>query len=348
MKSLRNRLQARFDEEKGAVLIFVAGSLLILLGFVAFATDLGWFYLNTSHAQRTADAASLAGVIRMPSDFAQAELDAKEIAAANGFVDGVDGTTVVVEEVYDTAGLQLPYQLKVTVTREVPTFFLNAFGKQTELISRTATAEFIPPIPLGSRDNFIGNQGECNPSGGPGCPAFWANIHGRYTDTRMGDAYSSRCFDGAGSGAGCVSGNPDNPTWRAEGTRMASKSCLGWIRSPSSSSTSNSIKMDPTAIGPATTTTSPAVIPAQRRGSPYGSRMQHPTILSTIRSCPTSDASATTRRSPDSTRAIPTTSPSIAPWTRRAHRVSMSFRSSCSTTRARLAMTVVSTGTRCE
>ena len=217
MKSLRNRLQARFDEEKGAVLIFVAGSLLILLGFVAFATDLGWFYLNTSHAQRTADAASLAGVIRMPSDFAQAELDANEIAAANGFVDGVDGTTVVVEEVYDTAGLQLPYQLKVTVTREVPTFFLNAFGKQTELISRTATAEFIPPIPLGSRDNFIGNQGECNPSGGPGCPAFWANIHGRYTDTRMGDAYSSRCFDGAGSGAGCVSGNPDNPTWRAEG-----------------------------------------------------------------------------------------------------------------------------------
>lgn len=220
MTSLRERLRARCEEERGAVLIMVAGSLLILLGFVSFATDLGWFYLNTSQAQRTADAASLAGVIRMPSDFPQATADAMEIAAANGFVDGVDGASVVVEQVFDTSGDQLPFQLKVTVTREVPTFFLNALGKSTETVSRAAIAEFIPPIPLGSRFNTIGNQAACNPQPVPvtsTCPAFWANIHGRYTDTRMGDAFSSRCFDGSGSGndANCTS--PQNPTWRAAG-----------------------------------------------------------------------------------------------------------------------------------
>ena len=221
MSSLKERLANRFEEEKGAVLIFVAGSLLVLLGFVAFATDLGWFYLNASQAQRTADAAALAGVIRMPSDFGQATTDALDIAAANGFVDGLDGASVVVEEVFDTSGDQLPYQLKVTVTREVPAFFLNALGKQTETVTRSSVAEYIPPIPLGSRFNTFGNQAGCDPQPIPvtnTCPAFWANIHGRYTDTRMGDAFSSLCFDGTGSGNDGNCTNPlANPTFRDDG-----------------------------------------------------------------------------------------------------------------------------------
>lgn len=218
MAAAWRRIRDNTKDEHGAVLIFVAGSLLVLLGFVAFATDLGWFYLNTSHAQRTADAAAMAGVIRMPSDFPQATTDALEIAAANGFVDGVDGASVVVEEVFDDLGDQLPYQLQVTVSREVPAFFLNALGKSTETVTRSAVAEFIPPIPIGSRFSTIGNQAECNPQPNPPtstCPAYWANIHGRHTDVVNGDAYSSRCRDGAGAGndGNCA----QNPTYRADG-----------------------------------------------------------------------------------------------------------------------------------
>jgi hypothetical protein len=43
------------------------------------------------------------------------------------------------------------------------------------------------------------------------------NLHGRYTDTRMGDAFSSYCDDGAGSGSGS-DGCARNPSWRNPAT----------------------------------------------------------------------------------------------------------------------------------
>ena len=38
-----------------------------------------------------------------------------------------------------------PTQLRVTVTDQVPTFFLKVFGMSSQVITRTAQAEFVPP-----------------------------------------------------------------------------------------------------------------------------------------------------------------------------------------------------------
>jgi hypothetical protein len=81
----------------------------------------------------------------------------------------------------------------VTVQTVVPTFFLKALGVDTMTIERASTAEYIPPLKLGSPSNQFGNS--CDPTQ-PGCTGqsnFWANIHGRWTSTVMGDAYSSFC-----------------------------------------------------------------------------------------------------------------------------------------------------------
>lgn len=176
--------------------------IVILLGVAAFAVDLGWFYLNASRIQRAADAGSLAGVIWMPDDFSQATASAKEITRTNGYEDGVDSAVVVVDPVPGDS-----HQLQVTVTDTVPTFFLNVFGMENQTIMKIARAEFVPPLPLGSPENQFGNS--CDPEMASGCgPNFWANIHGRYTDTVLGDAFSPACRGSVE--AGCT----PNDMWR--------------------------------------------------------------------------------------------------------------------------------------
>jgi len=208
MRQALRHLRALHDREEGGILALTGLSLVLLLGLSAFATDLGWFYVNANRVQRAADAAALAGVIHMPQDFPQASADALSVAKANGLESGVGSAVVTPAVVPDE-----PHQLRVIVTDTVPTFFLRAFGQDAQTITRSATAEFIPPLPMGSPGNTFGNPPGCA-GGGAGCPEFWANIHGRYTDTRMGDGHSSYCNDGSGSGAGCP-GPQDG--WRADG-----------------------------------------------------------------------------------------------------------------------------------
>ncbi len=209
MRTPRSFVHRLHADERGVSVPLVAVMFTVLLGMAAFAVDLGWFYINAAQVQRTADAGALAAVVHMPQDFAGATVAANEVTTANGYTNGVDGVTVTVAQVPNE-----PNQVDVTVTDVVPTFFLKVFGIDTMTVSRRARAEYVPPLPLGSPDNQFGNSCDPGESGCSGQPNFWANIHGRHTDTRMGDAYSSYCDDGAGSGnSGCA----QNPTWRERG-----------------------------------------------------------------------------------------------------------------------------------
>jgi hypothetical protein len=192
--------------QRGATLPLIAISMVALLGLAALAVDLGWLYVHTSKTQRTADASALAAVIHMPQRFDRATVAAREIAASNGYQHGVD-STVAVSEVSDD-----PAQVEVTVTRTVDLFFMRVFGMTDASVSRTARAEYLPPIPLGSPANIFGNA--CNPAdaGCTGQANFWANIHGKYTNASMGDAYSSFCANNTNN-ATCA----QNPSWRSRG-----------------------------------------------------------------------------------------------------------------------------------
>jgi hypothetical protein len=196
------------DNDRGAALALVAGSMFLLLGMAAFGTDLAWFYLNASRVQRAADAAALGGVVWMPASPGVADSTAFDIALRNGYDDADPDITVVPNGITGA-----PNQLEVTVEDIVPTFFAKIFGFNTMTISRTARAEYIPPLRLGSPSNKFGNDPSCYVSN-PDCAGnFWANMHGRNTDTRMGDAYASFCADNGGSTNGCGA----NPSYRSTG-----------------------------------------------------------------------------------------------------------------------------------
>ncbi len=206
---MRARLKELWKDDKGAALALVGGMMLVLLGMAAFGSDLGWFYLNASRVQRSADAAALAGVVWMPADQPQAFATALDIANRNGYDDTL--ATVSVTPAIVVGELN---QLKVTVQAVVPTFFLKALGFSSVTITRSSIAEYIPPLKLGSPSNKFGNDPSCYTTNPTDCAGnFWANIHGRNTDTRMGDAYSSYCFDGSGSTNSC----PVNPSYRNTG-----------------------------------------------------------------------------------------------------------------------------------
>ncbi|MEX0864654.1 MAG: pilus assembly protein TadG-related protein [Acidimicrobiia bacterium] len=186
---MKARLLRLTGEERGAALMLVALGLVLLMGMAAFGTDLAWFYLNTSRVQRAADAASLAGVVWLPGDEPQAFGTADAVAIQNGYDDADAEVIVLPERVVGELN-----QLQVSVTDTVPTFFLRVFGVQSQVITRSATAEYIPPLKLGSPTNKFGNDPTCYTSNPTDCAGnFWANIHGTRTATTFGDAYSSYC-----------------------------------------------------------------------------------------------------------------------------------------------------------
>jgi Flp pilus assembly protein TadG len=178
-------------DERGVVLPLMALLLVVLLGAVGFAVDLGWVYWNSIEIQHGADATALAGVVYVASDTDRAKVEGRAVAAANGYVDAILGGPDIVEIIAledDAAAVANSFQLRATVTHEVPTFFMKVFGMNSLAISRTAVAEYVLPLPLGSPESYFGND----PALGR-WPNFWGNIHGYYTGKGMGDRYSSQC-----------------------------------------------------------------------------------------------------------------------------------------------------------
>jgi Flp pilus assembly protein TadG len=82
------------SQERGQVLAIFALSAVVLIIVAALAFDSGLVLLEKRDQQDAADAASLAGARFLPTDTAKAIDRATEIAAANGFEDGVDSATV--------------------------------------------------------------------------------------------------------------------------------------------------------------------------------------------------------------------------------------------------------------
>ena len=203
MKWLLARIR---QSERGGALALVAASITLLMGMAAFGTDLAWFYLNSSQIQRAADAAALGGVIHLPGDEPAALNNAIVVATQNGYDDTNPITSVAPTRVSTN-------QLRVRISHEVPTFFLKVLGFQSQTITEEATAEYIPPLKLGSPTNRFGNDPSCYATNSDCAGNFWANIHGTRTDTGMGDAFSSYCELGDGSNNGC----DQSSQWRNTG-----------------------------------------------------------------------------------------------------------------------------------
>ncbi|GIU85240.1 MAG: hypothetical protein KatS3mg008_2015 [Acidimicrobiales bacterium] len=169
--------------DRGYVLPLVALLLVGLMLFAGFAVDLGSWYAYAARAQRAADAAALAGATYLP-DLSQARAAARDVAADNGFPDNAE-IDVNVEQV-------ATQQLRVTIyDRRIDQFFTSLVTDRVE-VSRSAVAEYILPVTMGSPRNFLGTGND---------PAdalptslhenFWLAISGPCASRENGDLLST-------------------------------------------------------------------------------------------------------------------------------------------------------------
>jgi Flp pilus assembly protein TadG len=130
--------------ERGQVLILFTLVILVVVGVVGLVLDGGAAFARRRGEQSVADLAAMAGATAYlnangasPAKTAAANNAAQSIAAANGYVDGSDGTVVAVSVSPVIGGADV----KVDITAKQQNNFASLFGMATWDISVTATAE---------------------------------------------------------------------------------------------------------------------------------------------------------------------------------------------------------------
>ncbi len=187
--------------DAGYVLAMTGLLIIPLIAMTAFAVDLGSWYAQAAKMQRSADAAALAGVVWTNDPLNPNKWDtvARETATKNGFTDGVDGVSVDVEKTSAN-------RIRVTIGQDGEQYFSRLFVPDGQRLSRTASAEYVLPVPLGSPRNYIGTGGLG--TGAVNTPyepeRLWAAVSGYCTDKTQGDRIAARYSNGASASNGCT------------------------------------------------------------------------------------------------------------------------------------------------
>ena len=186
---------ARRRSMAGQAIVIIALALTAMIGGIGIAVDIGMGYLYNSAAERAAAAAALSGVIFMPAQFSSGSAiplgsgnDATDRAInearRNGFDLNDTANQVAVQPSQVTGH---PNQLRVTVSRLAPVFFMQIFGFQPYRVARTAIAAYLPPISLGQPGYQLGSS--VSQMGSSGAP-FFLRTEGWATDRQQGDAFT--------------------------------------------------------------------------------------------------------------------------------------------------------------
>ena len=133
--------------ERGYVLVVIAGVLVILLGFAALAVDVGIMYSAHTAAQRAADAGALSGAYTFTlaaSGASDTQLEDAATAAAKTAAtkNTILGTFLTDAEIDVSFPNGVGYRLiEVDVTHTIPTFFAGVLGSKLATVSVKAYAE---------------------------------------------------------------------------------------------------------------------------------------------------------------------------------------------------------------
>jgi len=207
---------------RGQSIIIFALTLTVLLGFAGLAIDVARIYDLYARMQRAAEAGVLAGVLYMPNNYNSAlpapgdGMSAVSRALAETYKNGFGPPPVVAP---DTAACPTPFtatevsvcqipgktnDLRVAITETAPLALLSALGIRPVTLTVSAQAEYLPPVQLGSRLNYFGDEVECSATNPPdplnttACPfnsgsnhiqSFLATFKGPAENKERGDPY---------------------------------------------------------------------------------------------------------------------------------------------------------------
>ena len=126
--------------KRGQIIVLVALSVTVLLGFLGLATDIGVLWSIKRKAQTAADAAAVAGAnATLGSDSSAYSTAATDVATLNGFTNGTNSTSITVSQP-TPSGYPSGTYVQVSITQPVKTYFLGVLGYKTIDISVSALA----------------------------------------------------------------------------------------------------------------------------------------------------------------------------------------------------------------
>jgi hypothetical protein len=131
--------------DKAQVTVMTALAMAVLLGLVAFATDIGLFLIAKRQMQTAADSAAMAGAAEI--NYNDVVSAARADSAQNGFTNGSNGVTVAVNSPPSSGshkgGSNAGY-VEVIVSQSQPTIFMKILSRGAMVVSARAVATVVP------------------------------------------------------------------------------------------------------------------------------------------------------------------------------------------------------------
>jgi hypothetical protein len=162
----------RRNTQRGQTLVIFALSFTVLLGLAGLAIDATRAYDLYARMQRAAEAGALAGVLYMPAyyntirpgDIDSAVSRASKEVVKDGFGAVLSPTASACSstlEVSICAVTGKSDDILVSIHETLDLVLLSGLGVQPVNLTATAQAEYLPPLQIGSRLNYFGDQVEC-------------------------------------------------------------------------------------------------------------------------------------------------------------------------------------------
>lgn len=207
--------KARLKDERGAVLVLVAGSMVALLGFAALAVDVGFLMNARTEAQRTADAMALAAASAFIDDMPNAETLAASRAldyAAKNPVQGVTASFVPATDMriwLDEKKVQVTANFLRERGNPMPTFFAKILGISDVNVNAIATAEASRADQIGCLTPWaVGDMWEDTYAEGDPGKYDYDDDDKSYTPTE-GDTFDNYCPCTRDEVSGLIVADPD-------------------------------------------------------------------------------------------------------------------------------------------
>lgn len=180
----QRRERSRRRLHKGQTLVIFVLSFTVLLGLAGLTIDVARAYDLYGRMQRAAEAGALAGVLYMPlnytanySDGNNAVKRALQETVKNGFgasvLAGLPATLTTSyfncpnpSASFEVAVCQSPTNasdLQVYVTQTLNLVLLNGLGVRPITLRAVAQADYVPPVQIAARQNYVGDRIECSP-----------------------------------------------------------------------------------------------------------------------------------------------------------------------------------------
>jgi hypothetical protein len=173
VRGVRRTIGAAIRDESGQMMPLLAlGALVVMIGFAAFAIDVGHGYFVKRQLQASADAAALAGAQLLPDSGAATTLAQEYGPAGNNQPrDAQDVQTDITTECLPSAACDPVNAVVVTETAQMPTTFAKVFGIDSLPIHSKAVARAVPLVAAYQAAPFgvVDTQPEL---AGPDCPCF--------------------------------------------------------------------------------------------------------------------------------------------------------------------------------